>query len=145
MRMCTAENIHHRRWRYLDMMQWERPKRDRFMSQPEVHQQWLLLSKTGLHPVLPSVPLQDSEKLICPDSTYCWSQLKIVSISGPFLLEQTSTPLRLILSRAPAAHFYIWHAFNSALPELFSPYAPPLSILYILYLNTTPPRGGPCS
>lgn len=76
--MCA--HVHSRK--YLDMMQWEEPKRDR--DQPEVHQQWLLLSKTGLHPVLPSVPLQDSEKLMCPDAAYCWSQLEIVSISGPF-------------------------------------------------------------
>lgn len=64
-----------------------------------------------------------------------------------FLLEQTSISLHLILSCAPAAHFYIWRMFNSTLPELFccrtSPYTPPLSVLYILYLNATRPRGGP--
>lgn len=65
---------------------------------------------------------------------------------GPFLLEQTPTSLRLALAYARAARFYICRTFNSAVPELFccclSLYAPPLSILYILDLNVTPPGKG---
>lgn len=78
-------------------------------------------------PSVPSLPLQSSDKLICPlleyvPGFYIWT----------LLLEQTSSSLRLILSCAPAAGFYIWRVFNSALPELFC--CRPLSYNSLLYL-----------